>query len=189
MAVFKEGQTYIQDDTTLRIMAFKDSTALLEQWQGDTLVQYVVTHGLIAENDILHWTGSGEYFPCMYPSPACDAPHEALRKAMQRFVELTQPDTHTEFYLQIAYSFTESDLNDTVRFAMRKPSSEEKFNAAVEKAVAAYSGEEFEDIGYLDVTVDMLNAIASTLGAKWEYGHSAGVVEVDDMLGRTYRRT
>ena len=91
------GGSYPQDDCTLRVLSMQNEYALLEQWGSDgKLVQYIVTHWLFFDDGELHWHGSGKYFPCMFPPPICDTPYDALRKAMQCFLEKTQPDTSRE---------------------------------------------------------------------------------------------
>lgn len=176
------GDSYKQADCILRILGVQDKFALMEQWSiGGKLIQYIVTHSLCLENDELHWRGSGAYFPCVYPPPTCDAPFTALTKALAYMVSRTQPEEpHSAFGLQVVYYEQDSRTNDTVRFDIPAEISEEEFVAAVKKIAKEFSDSNYLDADHLEVTDEMLSAIAKAVGGTWDYVELVGVVSVQD---------
>lgn len=176
------GDSFMQHNSTLRILGVQGKFVLMEQWSKDgSLIQYIVTHSLFLENGELHWRGSGAYFPCMYPPPTCDAPFTALSNALKHMSERTQPEElHSAFSLQIVYFEQDSRANDTVRFDIPSEISEEEFIKAVEKAAHEYSDDRYLDADHLEVTDEMLDAIALSTGGKWDYVGLAGVISVQE---------
>ena len=84
------GPTYRQKEALLRVIAIHDERALLEEWQGDKLIQYIVSHSFFFVKGDLHWRGSGAYFICSYPNRT-DPPFKALAQALDYFQDMSEP--------------------------------------------------------------------------------------------------